>query len=203
MRQRDLERALQRVPPHPAPRAELEQYATPATIAADVLMRAFALGDVADKSVLDLGCGTGVLGLGAALLDARHVTGVDVDARALVTAREAARALDMEDCVRFEEADVHLWEPQEPFDTCVQNPPFGAQKRGADRPFLVKALNAARVTYTFHLTETGEWVIAFAKGHGGTLTHAWDYAFPLKHTYRHQTKAVVRVPVTVFRFERA
>ncbi|HEV8361491.1 MAG TPA: 50S ribosomal protein L11 methyltransferase, partial [Candidatus Thermoplasmatota archaeon] len=61
---------LQKVPPHPAPKAELEQYQTPAPIAADLVYRALAAGDVAGKRVLDLGCGTGILAIGAALVGA-------------------------------------------------------------------------------------------------------------------------------------
>jgi putative methylase len=36
------------------------------------------------------------------------------------------------------------------FDTVLQNPPFGVQKRGADRKFLEKALEMAKVTYSLH-----------------------------------------------------
>lgn len=36
------------------------------------------------------------------------------------------------------------------FDTVLQNPPFGVQKRGADRRFLEKALAAANTVYSLH-----------------------------------------------------
>ena len=42
-------------------------------------------------AVLDVGCGTGILGIGAALLGARRVVGIDVDEPALLLARENAR----------------------------------------------------------------------------------------------------------------
>ena len=43
------------------------------------------------RSVLDFGCGTGVLGIAAVKLGARSATGVDIDARAVGIARDNAR----------------------------------------------------------------------------------------------------------------
>ena len=48
MRQRDLEIKLQKLTGFESPKAYLEQYMTPATIAADILFRALANGDVHD-----------------------------------------------------------------------------------------------------------------------------------------------------------
>jgi ribosomal protein L11 methyltransferase len=45
-----------------------------------------------DASVLDYGCGSGILAIAAAKLGARHVTGVDVDAQAVDAARANAAA---------------------------------------------------------------------------------------------------------------
>jgi len=54
-----------------SPKIKLEQYETPSEIAADVLWNAHMNGDLVDKTVADLGSGTGVLGLGAVLLGAK------------------------------------------------------------------------------------------------------------------------------------
>lgn len=43
-----------------------------------------------DEAVLDYGCGSGILGIAAALLGARSVIGVDIDPQALVATRENA-----------------------------------------------------------------------------------------------------------------
>src|SRR5436309_2474941 len=93
MRQHELERALSRIPPHPKPRADLEQYATPADVAAPLLFEALALGDIEGKHVVDLGAGTGVLAIGAALLGAREIVGVELDEAAAAVAREQAARL--------------------------------------------------------------------------------------------------------------
>ncbi|MDG5500913.1 50S ribosomal protein L11 methyltransferase [Marinobacter sp. BGYM27] len=53
--------------------------------------------DVSDTQVIDYGCGSGILGLAALLLGARHVIGVDTDPQALEASRDNARRNQVED----------------------------------------------------------------------------------------------------------
>lgn len=191
-----LERLLSSIPPHPAPRVELEQYATPADLAAPLLFEARALGDVEGARVVDLGCGTGVLAIGAALLGAREVVGVEVDAVALAVARAQAQRLGA--VVEWTERDVAAWEGRA--DTVLMNPPFGAQQRGADRAFLDAAFRTAPVVYTLHNASTVAFVEAYAARAAFARTHAWRLRFPLRHQYRHQERAVQVIDVTALRF---
>ncbi|EMP55181.1 50S ribosomal protein L11 methyltransferase [Marinobacter santoriniensis NKSG1] len=69
--------------------------------------------DVQNKDVIDYGCGSGILGLAALLLGARHVTGVDTDQQALEASRENARRNGVQDDL----LDLYLPE-HEPEDTC-------------------------------------------------------------------------------------
>lgn len=78
--------AIEGFPPHSNPKIHLEQYSTPAPIAADLLWNAFSLGDITGKNVLDLGCGTGILAFSALFLGASRVTGIDIDEDAIVIA---------------------------------------------------------------------------------------------------------------------
>ena len=78
MKKKDLEIRLERVRPFENPSAALEQYPTPATIASDILFSAYANGDVADMTVNDLGCGTGIFAIGSKLLDAGTVRGYEI-----------------------------------------------------------------------------------------------------------------------------
>lgn len=48
--------------------------------------------DLAGTRVVDLGCGSGILGIGALLLGARSVQAIDIDAQALTATRENAAA---------------------------------------------------------------------------------------------------------------
>jgi ribosomal protein L11 methyltransferase len=52
---------------------------------------------VKDWKVLDIGCGTGILGITAAKLGAEHVTCVDIDKKAIEIARENAAINHVDD----------------------------------------------------------------------------------------------------------
>lgn len=196
---RDLERSLSTIASHPSPRLDLEQYATPADLAAPLLFEAHALGDIGEKRVVDLGCGTGVLAIGAALLGAAEVVGVEIDASALAVARDASSRLGAR--VAWVEGDVSAWRGRA--DTVVMNPPFGAQQRHADRAFLEAAMSAARVVYTLHHAPTRAFVVAYASARGFVQTHAWRLVFPLRHQFAHQERAVREIEVVALRLTKA
>lgn len=61
-----------------------------------VYMAEFEYGDIEGRTVLDLGCGTGMLGIAASILGAGAVVGVDVDAQALTTAAENAAEMEVD-----------------------------------------------------------------------------------------------------------
>src|SRR5512136_1668616 len=129
MKLKQLEMTLQRVRGFSRPQAALEQYQTPAPLAARLLYHALMKGDIEGKRVCDLGCGTGVLAIGAALVGAESVTGIEIDEKAVEVATANAALLDAE--VTFIVADVNdpgLPERIGSCDTVVMNPPFGAQK---------------------------------------------------------------------------
>src|SRR3989338_11710900 len=71
-----------------APKVRAEQYPMDSEIGACVLWNAALLGDIKGKVSVDLGCGTGILGIGALLLGAKKVYFVDSDQVALETAKE-------------------------------------------------------------------------------------------------------------------
>lgn len=56
--------------------------------------------------VLDVGCGTGILGITAAKLGAQDVIGVDIDKKAVEIARENAAINEVDDCIKFINRDV-------------------------------------------------------------------------------------------------
>lgn len=53
-RKKHLEMVLQQIPSHRSPKVHLEQYTTPADIAADVLWNAYSMGDINDTKLLTL-----------------------------------------------------------------------------------------------------------------------------------------------------
>jgi putative methylase len=205
VRRKDLEGALAAIPRHPAPRPELEQYRTPDAVAAGLLLLADQDGAVRGKRVLDLGCGTGVFAVGAALLGARLATGVDVDPEAVALAQQAAAHAGVPAQTWFVAADLRGWHPEPAtFDTVVMNPPFGAQAGGrhADRLFLQRAAEAVSPTGTVWFLaqeRTERFLSAFAAELEGTLERVavWDY--PLEATMAHHQDAVRLVRVGGYR----
>jgi SAM-dependent methyltransferase len=59
-----------------------------------------------EDTVIDVGCGSGVLSFVAARLGAKHVVGCDLSGEAVATARENAVRLGLEDRVEFREGDL-------------------------------------------------------------------------------------------------
>jgi putative methylase len=205
VRKADLVRALEGVPRHPSPAPELEQYRTPPDIAAELLLAAHKEGAIDGKRVLDLGCGTGMFCVGAALLGARLATGVDVDSHAIAMAQELASDLHVSRRTWFVCSDVAAWRSDpDHFDTVVMNPPFGAQRgnRNADRVFYARATEAVHPygTVWFLAQERTEAYLAkMAEELGGRLDRvgAWDY--PLEATMAHHRKDVQPVRVGGYR----
>ena len=68
-------------------------------------LKALQMLTLDNHTVLDIGCGSGVLAIAAVKLGARSAVGIDVDPDALDNARENAVLNHMGDRVRFEEGD--------------------------------------------------------------------------------------------------
>ena len=196
---RRLEILLERVPPPPKPKVEYEQYLIPATLASRILWTAhMAYGDIEGKLVLDLGAGTGRLGIGAAMLGAEYVVGVDVDLDSLVVAREVSEELGVHNA-DFVACDVAALELAGEFDTVLQNPPFGVHRRGADILFLEKAAELGGVVYSIHKAETEEYVLRQIERLGMRPEVLFYDEVPIPPVYPFHTERVHLVKVFVMR----
>lgn len=193
MKKNELERKLQRVVPHARPRAHLEQYSTPAAVAADMLFIAYSFGDIAGREVTDLGCGTGILSIGAALLGASKVTGVEVDPEAAADARRNIREAEVE--VEVAEADVR--DVRMRADTVIMNPPFGAQRRNADRPFLEAAVRIAPRVYSLHNARTVEFLTSMVRALGREVFFQKRYKFEIPHMFEFHEKRKKEIEVAL------
>jgi len=198
MRKRRLEIALQKLKPVERKSAALEQYQTPAPVAADMIWEAFVSGDIEAKAVADLGCGNGIFCIGSKLMGASEALGVDVDRRSLEVARRNAQAMGLD--VEFLEADISTLTGG--FDTVVQNPPFGAQTRHADREFILKAMELAPRAYSLHNDGTQEFVKGVVEGSGGHCEVIKRYKFEIPYAFEFHRKASETIPVVLLRYER-
>jgi putative methylase len=197
MKQRQLEILLQQVPAPPHPVPTLEQYMTPATIAADILFTACHWGDIEGKTVVDLGCGTGIFAVGAAYLDAQTVKGFDVDPGLITLASQYARSVNL--AIDFEPKEISAVETI--CDTALMNPPFGAQKsnQNADRRFIEKGFKIASVLYSLHLRKTVPFIEKMINALHGELTLQKDYVFPIPYTFEFHEKKTKNYTVTLLR----
>ncbi|MCI4338846.1 MAG: METTL5 family protein [Thermoplasmata archaeon] len=195
MRRSELIRALGRVAPPSRPRADLEQVVSPPEAAAELLFSALAAGDVEGRSVLDLGSGTGRLAIGAALLGAGPVVGVDMDPDSVTAAEAAARAEGV--TVEFVAGDVTTW--ARPADVVVMNPPFGAQRAHADRPFWDAAFRLARHSvYAFGLADSRTFIARRAVAAEAHVLSTRPVAWELPRTFPHHTRRQVALDVDLW-----
>jgi putative methylase len=196
---RRIEIDLSKLIGYPKPKPSLEQYPTPARLAVKVLRVAYFNGDISGKTVLDLGCGTGILSIGAALLGADYVIGVDIDRSALEVASINAEALGVSKVVDWIQTDVASLNLKIRCDTVVQNPPFGVQRRGADRVFLSKALEIGRVVYSMHKAETDEFIKSYVEKYGGRIEAIYVAEIEIPYLFSFHRKPKRSVKINVYR----
>ena len=168
---------------------------SPAEAAATLLETAVRIDGLRGRSVLDLGCGTGRLAIGAALLGARPVRGLDEDVTATNVAKAAARAEGVQ--VSFETADVT--EAEGSVDLVVMNPPFGAQRKHADRPFWDRAFALARLSiYAFALQDSRTFIARQAVAHQAHILEVVPVPWPLGRTLPHHGRPRVDLDVDLW-----
>lgn len=186
------------------PKVRQEQYPMDSEIGASLLWNAYLLEDIGEKSIVDLGCGTGILGIGALLLNAKRLMFVDSDKKALDIAKNNVSKLKSEGyrmriaefiCMDVEEVDTKA-------DIALENPPFGTKVKHKDVVFLEKALKIAPIVYSFHKSETKVFLKRFADKNNAEITHIWDYKFPLKCTFEFHRRQIHRINASCFRFEK-
>ncbi len=196
MKLRALERELERLHTITDPKVNLEQYHTPASVAARLLFHAAMRGDIRDKRICDLGCGAGVLACGSMLLGASQARGVDIDPRSVAVARSNAEQLGV--AIEFVTADVTDDDAFTSYscDTVVMNPPFGAQRRHADRPFIDRALGIGNVVYGIFNARSIPFVEAYVR-EKGMIEEATLGAFSLPHMFAFHTRERVEIEVEI------
>lgn len=186
------------------PQASLEQYRTPPDLAAHLIHTADLQGDIQGRRVVDLGCGTGMLALGAALRGPETVVGLDIDPSPLSTARENERKIGSQTSVSWLRADA-TQSPLCPAEatTVVMNPPFGAQSSNehADRGFLETAASVADVSHSIHNEGSQEFVESFAADKAGEVTHAYQTAFELPRQFEFHDEESRTITAELYRIE--
>ena len=218
IRKLDLELFLSQVEPNPLPQASLEQYTISESVAATMLwISAYSHNNIIGKSILDLACGTGRLALGAAFLGAKEVVGIDIDRTTIKSAYMNSEKTGCHGFVQWITGDIRAITGK--FDTVLQNPPFGIQKRAADRKFLEKALEVGNVVYSLHnhptvdnhlsklLEKSGENLVQikaspfmkrFVEERGGTVKSVFSLLMTIPKIFDFHTKTKHKIIVDLY-----
>ncbi|KAF3843272.1 hypothetical protein F7725_002121 [Dissostichus mawsoni] len=188
MKLKELESCLQQVDTFEEPKILLEQYPTSPHIAACMLYTIHnTFDDIEGKLVADLGCGCGVLSIGAAVLDAGNAEEFEIS------------NLDLIQCDLCSlEAEAYA----KKFDTVIMNPPFGTKhNQGMDMKFLKAALTMANTAvYSLHKTSTREHIQKKANDWGVKMEVVAELRYDLPASYKFHKKKSVDIQVDFLRF---
>lgn len=197
----ELIRALTALDGFSSPDPSLEQYPTPPDLAGTLLHRATLDGDITDQTVVDLGTGTGILAIGAALYTANRVIGIDIDPDALATAADNKASISKGLPIEWVCGDITKLPLAVDDTTVLMNPPFGAQHaaRHADRRFLEAARTIGCVSYSIHNEDSQAFITAYTNDHGGTITHAYEAELSLDHQFAFHTNPTKPLDVEIYR----
>jgi putative methylase len=89
------------------------------------------------------------------------------------------------------------------FDTILQNPPFGVQRRKADRQFITKSLELGKTIYSFHKSgdSNREFIKRFIEEHGGKITNIFPMRMEIPKMFKFHTKKKQSINVDLYRIE--
>ncbi|EIE18452.1 S-adenosyl-L-methionine-dependent methyltransferase [Coccomyxa subellipsoidea C-169] len=206
MKLKELHSIMQDIDTFNEPKVDLEQYPTGPEIASRMLFTIESVyDDFAGRTVVDLGCGTGMLGIGAALLGSCHVIGVDIDSDALDTAQgnlDSFEDLQM-DLLQCSIAELER-QPRLTADTVIMNPPFGTRRKGADLDFLRAAFRVSRGSvYSLHKTSTRAHIQRVAQkelsAHSAEVVAQLRYDLPASYAFHKERSRDIEVDL--WRFE--
>jgi putative methylase len=177
------------------PNLKLEQYPVSSEVASELLYMAGFEHDDLGGRVIDLGTGTGRLAIGAALMGAEEVVGVDLDHGALSLAKENGEAAG----VRVEWVQSDIEKIKGKFDTVIMNPPFGTRTSHADTRFLEKAFQLASVAYSIHKSSTRDFLLRFVRNSNWYVEQVRSMTMEIPHLFEFHEKKRGMVEVDLYR----
>ncbi len=154
--------------------------------------------DDLEGSIIDLGTGTGRLAIGAALMGAEEVLGLDIDKSSIgLAARNGRRALVEADWVVGDLDSV-----RGNFSTVVMNPPYGTRSPHQDIRFLSRAFELASVSYSIHKSSTRGYLIQFVKKKGRRVDQVRRMTMQIPHLFDFHRKKWEALMVDLYRITR-
>jgi putative methylase len=204
LNKKQLEIILSKLKGNTEPKSELEQYTIQSSLAAEILNLAYLRSDIDKRIVLDLGCGSGTLAIGAVLMDAKKVIGIDIDKNVLKIADENVKLAEtltdenIKDRIEFINKDISEYNGM--VDTVIQNPPFGIQKLHSDRIFLKKAIESGKIIYSLHrsYSKSRIFIKRFVEENRGKTEKIIKFKFRLPYIFKFHKKPFISYDVDLF-----
>jgi putative methylase len=202
------------------PDVQLEQYITDAISTVDFLyFIAVDNNDILGNIILDLGAGTGRLGLTSLLMGAESVVAIEKDANAIRILEKNAKELELTDYLTIirmdisKISDIHCdsllattlqKSSSNTKIVCVMNPPFGVQIRNADRPFLQLAMNLSDKIYSIHLSnpKTRSYLQRFVESYGWNISSIHSQKMILEENYAFHKQKRKQIVADVYKMEK-
>jgi len=174
-------------------------------LAVEILSEMERVGALKECSLVDLGCGCGVLMIGARAMGCRFCLGIDVDPDALTISQRNIATSELG------EMDILLADVRHPlpvsahFDTVLMNPPFGTKNNwGIDLEFVRRGLSLLQPggqLFSLHKTTTRSHILAQKqKLDVEDIRVMAELIWPLTATYRGHKKDNVDIRVDLIRF---
>ncbi|MDA8545627.1 methyltransferase [Candidatus Poseidoniales archaeon] len=204
LRPKHLAIELSKLQQHPQHSVELEQYSTEGDLASFFVLAIDQLDLLEGKTVVDIGAGNGVLGLGCAMIGASNVVLVEGDQAVVTVANEnSLKVMNKHNC-SIETVQCMIGQEAAPeyleVDIVVMNPPWGFQSPRADRPLLEYGFSLQpKSMYVLHSQQAGH-LKAIAKTHGYDWEVVFESNFRLPPKYSHQSRKMGETQIKCWRF---
>ena len=195
MRLRQLSMLLSKLEKCENPDVSLEQYTTSGELAARWIFDIAAFGDLSEgTSIIDLGSGNGILGIGALYLGANRAILVDSDSRCCEVSRKNAESLGGEkSCVVLESDVSSLDSDLTDIDLVISNPPWGRQKEKADAPFLDLIESIGVVSHIMHSSDAKHIRTRFEEAGWSVEKYGEaDFAIPASFDHHRSSRGVTK-----------
>jgi putative methylase len=116
-------------------------------------------------------------------------------------AQKNAEKIDVKEKTQWITADIDVVNGA--FDTVLQNPPFGVQRRRADRRFITKSLELGNTIYSFHKAgeSNREFIKRFIEEHGGQISTIFPLEMEIPRMFKFHTKKKKITQVDLYRIE--
>ena len=201
MKLKNIISSLESLETFSSPKDYLEQYQTPPSIAGEMIHYISNNYSLNNYSIADLGCGTGILGISAALCGCKNVFLFDIDEEALDIAKNNIEQLELEDNIQIIQMDVNQLRQcnklNKYFDLVITNPPFGIRsENGADIEFLKTASYICNNTiFSLHKFSTINFLKKFYNKNGINDIKSFKIEYNLPKTDKFQKKKEKNIDV--------